>query len=309
MSTLPKVDILLATCNGEKFLAEQIESILAQTYSNTRLIVRDDASQDRTLSIIQEYQQRFPKKILCLPSHERLGVKGNFSRLMESSSAPYAMLADQDDIWMPKKVEKTFEHMLELEKKYTNQPLLVHTDLVVVDEQLNVLKSSFWKYIHIKPYQKDSLNRLLNQNVVTGCTLMMNRLMIEIAKPIPEEAVMHDWWLALVASAFGKIGIIREPTMFYRQHHSNTLGAQKFANFRNFSKQFQKLMRKDVRPFNQAAVFFHRYHELLDPSHRQVVKAFLNLQRLSWLPKRYGIIKHQFFKQGLLRNLADFVLG
>lgn len=307
-----KVDILLATCDGEKFLEEQIESLLTQTYHDTRIIIRDDASLDRTPEIIQRYKAYNPEKFVILSSsqtRERVGVKVNFSKLMEFSSAPYIMFSDQDDVWMPNKIEKTLSVMQAMELQYGDHPFLVHTDLVVVNEHLKILNRSFWKYSHLQPNSGNVLNRLLNQNVVTGCTMMINRLMIELAKPVPEEAFMHDWWMALVAASFGKIGVIDEPTLYYRQHGNNALGAQKFGSLRNLRNRFQKLMNQEVRKFQQAATFYHRYHDLFDPFCRVLIEAFLTLPRKTWMQKRYTIYKHGFFKQGLLRNIADFMLG
>ncbi|MBN9378525.1 MAG: hypothetical protein BGO14_08505 [Chlamydiales bacterium 38-26] len=309
MSQQPRIDILLATCNGEKYLADQLDSLLKQEYQNIRLIVRDDASQDQTPSILKSYQTAYPEKITVHEGKEKLGVKGNFSKLMEFSAAPYVMFADQDDVWLPHKVKQTLNVMQQLERKYGEQPLLVHSDLVVVDENLRVLNRSFWKYAGIKPHAGTNLNRLLSQNVVTGCTVMVNRLLIEIAKPIPVEAFMHDWWIALTAASFGQIGCINVPTLYYRQHSKNTLGAQKFGSWANLMHSAQKLMQRDVRKFQQASTFFHRYFELLDPDHRTLTKEFLKLQRESWVRRRYLICKHGFFKQGFLRNFAEFILG
>lgn len=306
---MSRVDILLATCNGEKFLAEQLDSILNQTYTNFRIIIRDDASQDKTVPIIQEYTQRFPKKILFIQGHERLGAKNNFSKLMEISSAPYVLFSDQDDIWLPHKVEKTLLAMQNMEKKHGSNPFLVHTDLTVVDEHQKIKHLSFWKYAHLNPLHGMTLNRLLNQNVVTGCTMMANRLLIELSRPIPQEAFMHDWWIALAASVFGKIDVLHESTIHYRQHGKNALGAQKFGSLKNVLNGIRKLANKDVRKFQQASTFFHRYHELLDVEHKSMLKSFLNLQRLSWLQKRHEIYRNGFYKQGLLRNIADFMFG
>lgn len=304
-----KVDILLATCEGEKFLAEQLDSILSQTYPHIRIIIRDDASKDKTPLIAQEYAKNHPGKILFIQNNEREGVKFNFSKLMDLASAPYIMFSDQDDVWMLNKVEATLLHMRFMEQSYGNHPFLVHTDLVVVDEHLKIINQSFWKYANLKPMNEETINRLLSQNVVTGCTMMANRLLIELAKPIPDEAFMHDWWLALTAAAFGKIGVINEPSLYYRQHGKNALGAQKFGSLKNLANSFQKLMNHDVRKFQQASIFYHRYYELFEPKQKNIVKAFLDLQRSSWKQKRLAIYKHGFFKQGLLRNVADFIFG
>ncbi len=305
----PKVDVLLATCSGERFLAQQIDSILNQTYPFIRIIISDDASEDDTQKIIQEYVGRFPEKILFIENQKRLGIKKNFSLLMKISSAPYVLFSDQDDIWLPQKVEKTLNCIQSMEDKFGSQPFLVHTDLTVVDEHLKVLHNSFWKYVNINPLVNMTFNRLLNQNVVTGCTMMVNRLLVELARPIPEEAFMHDWWITLVAATLGKIAVLNESTIFYRQHGKNTLGAQKFGSVKNLIVNFKKLMHKDIRKFQQATFFYHRYHELLEIEHKNNLKLFLNLQRLSWFRKRYAIYKNGFFKQGFLRNIADFMFG
>lgn len=309
MDLNPKIDILLAAYEGEKFLAGQIDSILNQTYQNFRLFIRDDASSDQTPSIAESYVKQHPGKIVFIPGKKRMGVKSNFSELMEISSAPYIMFSDQDDVWMPYKLESSLEEMLRLEKFYGNQPYLIHSDLSVVDEQLQPIDPSFWNYAHLNPATGESLNRLLNQNVVTGCTVMANRLLIELAKPIPYEAFMHDWWLALTAACFGKIGRIQKPTLYYRQHTKNTLGAQKFGSFKNLIAGFRKLNNNEIRKFQQASVFYHRYHDLFDADDKKTIKAFLNLQLCSWGQKRYSICKHGFFKQGFLRNFADFIFG
>lgn len=305
----PRVDILLATYNGERFLSQQIESILQQTYSNFRLIIRDDGSKDGTLQIIHDFIKKDPKRILLIPTRETLGAKSNFSKLMEYSSAPYVMFSDQDDVWMPHKVELTLQHMLDLEKKHGLHPFLVHSDLVVVNENLKEIHSSFWRYANINPHKALTVNRLLSQNVVTGCTMMVNHLMVDLARPIPPEAFMHDWWIALTAAAFGKIAIVEEPTMYYRQHAKNALGAQKFGSWKNLKVNFQKLLNNNVRKFQQAATFYHTYHALFDSHHRELTRSFLNLQRGSWIQKRRLILKYGFYKQGLLRNVADLLFG
>lgn len=308
-SSNPKIDILLAVCNGEKYLEEQINSLLQQTYSNIHVIIRDDLSNDSSQAIIETYQKQYPSKIEVIQGKERVGVKENFSQLMNASNAPYIMFCDQDDVWFPHKVMDTIETMLYLEKNYGEQPYLVHANLNVVDEKLNLIHESFWDYVKIYPLKSKGFNKLLNQNVVTGCTVMINRLLLEVAKPIPKQCFMHDWWLALTAAAFGKIEVIDRTLIYYRQHSNNSLGAQKFAKWSKLKIQFQKLMNRDVRKFEQASIFYHRYNELFDTKQREVLKTFLKLNRQSWLKKRWMIYRQGFYKQGFLRNLADFILG
>ncbi|NGY95701.1 MULTISPECIES: glycosyltransferase family 2 protein [unclassified Neochlamydia] len=304
-----KVDILLATYNGERYLAEQIESLLNQTYPAIHLLIRDDASIDNTPLIIKSYLSKFPDRITFFQGRKRQGVKANFSQLMKASTSSYLMFSDQDDVWKPNKVEKSLSCMLAMENQYGELPLLVHSDLTVVDENLHLLDPSFWHYTHLKPHHSSSLNRLLTQNGVTGCTIMINRLLNEMARPIPHEAFMHDWWLALTASAFGQIGVINEATLYYRQHSTNTLGAQKFFNFYNMKKKLHKWRQTDEKKFQQALIFYQRYQKLLSLSQQKILKDFLKLAQLPWMKRKKTVYCHGFFKQGWVRNLADFFLG
>ena len=138
------------------------------------------------------------------------------------------MFCDQDDVWNNDKIEKTYKKMQELEKLYGDSiPLLAHTDLEVVNEKLETLSFSMWKSEHINP-RANTLNKLLMQNTITGCTMMINRTLAMKSLSISSKAIMHDWWIGLVATAFGKIGFIEESTMRYRQHGRNDTGAKNY---------------------------------------------------------------------------------
>jgi glycosyltransferase involved in cell wall biosynthesis len=225
-----RVDILLATYNGARFLDRQIESILDHLQPGRRLLVRDDGSSDGTMSILQRFSERHPEYITLLADGgERLGPSKNFGRLLERADADYIMFCDQDDVWLPSRISKPLERMQVVEEKYgRDTPLLVHTDLAVVDENLQPLASSFWKYSRIDPRTGDRLSRLLVRNVVTGCATTINRALARRAYPIPTGAVMHDWWLALVAAGCGRVEYLPEATVLYRQHSNNAIGARRW---------------------------------------------------------------------------------
>jgi len=309
---MPKsIEILMATYNGSAYLKEQIDSILNQDYSFLRLIIRDDASTDDTPKILQEYMQKFPDKITVLPSHKRLGVKENFSCLMSHSQANYVMFADQDDFWLPNKIRITFEMMQQMELKYGKEiPLLIHTDLKVVDENLNLIADSFWKYANLFPKTSHSLNRLLGQNVVTGCTVLMNRSLVELASPIPSETLMHDWWLALNAAAFGQIGYVQESTILYRQHGKNTLGAQKFCSKTWLINGEKKSLYNQLsyKKRNQVIVLFSHSKPLFNDYQKNMLIAYIDLHKNTFFKKRYLILKYQFFKNGFFRNCAQLIM-
>lgn len=312
----PRVDILMATYNGQQFLAEQIDSILKQTHSNIHLFIRDDGSQDKTCDIIKQKQFLYPGKITQVSSEERLGIIGNFSTLMAASQAKYVMFSDQDDIWLPEKIALTLDKMRELEAAYGMKgPLLVHTDLQVVDANLKVLDRSFWNYSKLLPKKNQSLNKLLMQNVITGCTMMMNRPLVDMSMPIPQGVMMHDWWIGLVAAAFGRIDIVNQPTILYRQHGKNQVGAKKeqlFSQLVRFFKQPKEHIRLITtflaKQCRQATLFADAYKTKLSETQKRTVDSFSQLKNEYLFRKAYLIYKFGFFKNGWLRNMRLLLL-
>lgn len=161
------ITILMATYNGEKYLSEQLDSILEQSYPNWRLLISDDCSTDGTPLLLLEYQRRFTDKITILPNECRFGsAKGNFLHLMKQSTPGYAMFCDQDDIWHRDKIEKTLEVMKQMETEATQDyPLLVFTDLCVVSADLQPIADSFMRFSGLDG-NRTALHQLLIQNVV-----------------------------------------------------------------------------------------------------------------------------------------------
>ena len=216
----PLIGILMATYNGEKFIKEQINSILNQIYKNWKLIIHDDGSTDSTVDIVKEYAKKHPDRIIFIDDKIKCGgAKENFAHLMQIAkdrfNFDYIMFSDQDDVWLPNKIEVTLNKMLDVEYEVgTDKPILIHTDLKVVDEHLNVIAESFWKYQKINP-RDNTLNRLLCQNVVTGCTVLINKPALDITLPIPDGAILHDWWIALVVATFGQIFYVPRACLLY----------------------------------------------------------------------------------------------
>lgn len=229
-----KIAILLPTYNGEIYLSQQLDSLLSQSYSNFIIVSRDDSSDDKSLEVMQRYAEKFPEHFHVLNSDGvNLGACGNFSFLMQYVLAnkealglgnAYMMFCDQDDVWKPNKIEENLNAMQNQETLSPGAPVLVHSDLEVVDSKLHPLADSLFKYQKISS-KRNSVWRLLILNTVTGCTAMINEALATLASPIPSAAIMHDWWIALVASGLGKIVTIDEPLVCYRQHDANTLGA------------------------------------------------------------------------------------
>jgi len=220
------IEVVLPTYNGVAYLEAQLASIHAQTLRPERVLLRDDGSSDGTQALIHQLQQRYGAWLQVLPADGNLGCTVNVNRLLEASTAPYVALADQDDLWLPHKLERALALMQQLEGRHgADTPLLVHSDLELVDADGKRLGCRYFQRQRLDPQRCAPVDLALT-NVVTGCTALLNRALLQKALPIPPEALMHDWWLALVASAFGQIALVEEPGLLYRQHSSNVLGAQ-----------------------------------------------------------------------------------
>jgi glycosyltransferase involved in cell wall biosynthesis len=222
------IDILLATYNGEKYLREQLDSIFDQSCQDWKLLVRDDGSSDGTVVIIEDYMSRYPGKVTRICDDKgRLGVCQNFGELLKHSTAEYVMFSDQDDVWLPNKIELMRELMKNAEVVYPDIPLLVHTDKRVVDSDLNVVADSHWSLTRMSPFIGDDVNKLMVDGLVSGNTMIVNRKAKEISIPIPKEATLHDRWISIKTAKYGKILYSSVPCILYRQHSSNSIGSQK----------------------------------------------------------------------------------
>lgn len=233
MITSPLVWILLPTYNGARFVGEQIASIQQQSVGRWRLLVRDDGSTDAVRDVVDRIARSDARIERLADAPANGGVVANVSALMAAAQqrgAQRVMLADQDDVWLPEKIAVSLDvlEQAERERSGAQRPVLVHTDLAVVDELLRPIASSFLRYQRKRHDAVDPLAPLLVTNFVTGCTVLMNRALLQLAVPIPEAAPMHDWWLALCTAAAGTIRFHPAPTVFYRQHGANTLGRKGF---------------------------------------------------------------------------------
>lgn len=303
------VAILLAVYNGEKYLKEQIESILSQTFTDFKIIIRDDGSKDSSVSIIQDYCNKYPQKIFALNGKPTGGAAKNFAALLDHCDEDYIMFCDQDDVWLPDKIEKTLAAMKAAENG-GKTPVLVHTDLMVVDQNLTVISQSFFNFQQLKQ-NNVTLPRLLVQNYVTGCTIMINRALRQKCGNIPDECIMHDWWLALIASLFGKVICINEATMLYRQHDDNQVGA-KAAYGVSFIKRklstLDKVRENYNATYNQAQLLLECYADTLDKSSCEIIQTYCAMQNMRKCKKIRTMKKYDFKKCTKLRVLGQYIL-
>ncbi len=300
---MSQTDVLMACYNGEKYIRQQIDSILNQTYKDWRLLVSDDGSTDGTADIIDEYCAAHPDKIVRLRSGRRCGNAGeHFVWLMSQSQADYMFFADQDDVWLPKKMEKSVETMEAAEDENNkSMPILVYTDLTVTDVDMNVTAESLMKLQQQQPLIND-YRELLFQNVITGNTMFINCALADKAlKCVDTKSVsMHDWWVGIVAARFGKTCFVDEQTVLYRQHNDNSVGAQ---NTRHLSYLFQKLTKQgSVAAYadskaKQSEVFRDTYNSELN-SDEQTLLAALAKRKLT-LRQKMNCLKliHSFTRK------------
>ncbi|MFS5807456.1 glycosyltransferase family 2 protein [Streptococcus agalactiae] len=303
-----KVNILMATYNGEKFLAQQIESIQKQTFKEWNLLIRDDGSSDKTCDIIRNFTAKDSRiRFINENEHHNLGVIKSFFMLVNYEVADFYFFSDQDDVWLPEKLSVSLEAA---KHKASDVPLLVYTDLKVVNQELNILQDSM---IRAQSHHANTtLLPELTENTVTGGTMMINHALAE-KWFTPNDILMHDWFLALLAASLGEIIYLDLPTQLYRQHDNNVLGA------RTMDKRF-KILREGPKSIftrywklihdsqKQASLIVDKYGDIMTANDLELIKCFIKIDkqpfmtRLRWLWK-YGYSKNQFKHQVVFKWL------
>lgn len=225
---MKSISVLLATYNSSLYLRAQLDSLFSQTNQDFKLFVRDDNSTDCTLEILQEYQKRYLGRVYIIDNQGRsLRAYNNFVELLSKVNSAYYMFCDHDDIWLPNKIQISLNRMLELESKNPNTPIVVHTDMKVVDQNLNVICDSFWKYSNLLP-DHTKFEEMVLCNSANGCAMMFNDKAKTVALPNVSFATMHDMLVnQSVAASNGIISAIKIPAVLYRQHIDNVVGAKK----------------------------------------------------------------------------------
>lgn len=303
------IEILLATYNGEKYIKEQLDSILQQDYDDWIVRACDDASTDNTYDILLEYKKDYPTKFIVERNEKGTGsAKLNFFNLIKSSTCKYVMCCDQDDVWLPNKISLTLNKMKEIEVEST--PVLVHTDLKVVDQDLNILSNSFFEYSRLN--KRFNFKEVLIQNSVTGCTMMMNRALISlVAKENEfEKILMHDWLLAILAAGMGKIAFVDQPTMLYRQHSVNSVGAKQYGVSLFISKLKNNSIRKSlVDTTLQAGQVAKTYRRELGENLYQLTYMYSKIFTKNKVERIIFYTKNRVMKKGLSRKIWQMILG
>ena len=269
---MEKVTVLLSTYNGGNYLAEQLDSLVAQQGVDVDILVRDDGSTDNTRELLDKWQE---KGALSWYTSENLGPGKSFIHLLKSAApGGYYAFCDQDDVWLPEKLKLTMEKMLAVEKTNPGKPVIVHTDMYVVDERLNIVHDSFWRSSGLRPDILRTFPYLCVCNSVNGCTIVMNSTARELIleKYVEQELIIHDVISALTVSYYGGIiDYIEAPTVLYRQHSSNVVGAVAYSKGRELRNRFANLVKvlgrnvkvyKAVNRIGRINIFSYLYHKI-----------------------------------------------
>jgi glycosyltransferase involved in cell wall biosynthesis len=229
MNNNPLISVAMATYNGSLYIACQLNSIISQTYKDIEIIIVDDCSSDETVPIIRQYQ-KLHTNIRLIQNPTNMGVVKAFAKAMSLCNGEYIALSDQDDVWFNNKLEKLLDNI--------GDSLLIYSDAVVVDDNMQVLASSNITQTKKERYKTGEFIDYLISTNVTGCTTLFTRKLLGLALPIPDGFYIHDHYLAIVASFYGTVKFLDEPLVYYRQHVNNVIGAKRL-NFDNFLQNCQ----------------------------------------------------------------------
>ncbi len=259
-----KIDILMATYNGEKYLVEQLDSIINQTYHNWNLLIRDDNSTDKTLEIIQNYHKK-DKRIKILKDNKgNLGIVRNFEELLKSSESEFIMFSDQDDIW----VENKLDMYLKMIEKIKNKGFMIHSDAILFNKnKSNILKDTF--------ISKKAINRGL-ENVffnyfVQGATILISKEIKNFILPFPKEVYLHDRYIHLISELFFERIFVNKALIYYRQHGDNQIGAK------NTIRELLSKRYFDERDRQLIKVIYNKYGSLLTEDKKKLIEEYFKI--------------------------------
>ena len=296
--------VLLSTHNGAEHLPSLLDSLLEQDYSPLRILVRDDASHDDTGVILATYAKNHPDRftLLAVGTDTAIGAKAGFASLMQSAweshpDSAYYLFCDQDDVWHPQKTSALVDAISGCDPAL---PALAYCDMRVVDDGGSVIAPSFLNYQRLQG--QSPLTRLLVQNHVSGCASLFNRAALDLACPLPDEALMHDWWLALLACATGSIHFCERDLVDYRQHARNVVGASGYSagdllrrGLRGQGTRLQQL-------YSQADALLIRL-ESRNAGPAAEIRAFCQSAGYSFPRRAFRLWRGGYTRRGWLRNL------
>ena len=291
---MDEILILLASYNGEQFIEEQLNSLLNQSYSNIKIVISDDGSTDSTIDIIEKFKQR-DNRIELIHNKQNHGILHNFNNLLnyaKRKTNKYFMFCDQDDVWLENKVELSYNYFVQYEEG--NKPLLVYTNLELVDSNLNRLNSQ----IRIEE-KKIKFKLVLHQNPIYGCTMFFNRnLLVLLGEKIPDKFIHHDHYVIFVCFLKGSIKHLDKSLILYRQHGNNNSG--------DLTKRKWSKLKRNIILFNKLIDETNKkYYNFLSNEDKKMVNDLIKGK--SGISRFIILIKYRIFKLTKLGTL-NFLL-
>ena len=309
-----RVEILLATYNGDRYLPELLDSLAKQTEVDFSVLYQDDGSIDGTGDLLSAWAGKNPR---FRPGREQglhLGAKANFFSLLRQSSADLVFLCDQDDIWLPEKVSTLLAAYWDAaEKLPAGTPLLIHSDAVVVDAENRTLADSFFRLQGWDP-SAVTLNRLLVQNNVTGCTALLNRPLADLVVRYgdPDRMFMHDWFIALTAASFGQVVFCPRQLTRYRQHGANAIGASRASLAQRAVKALRSRAEAKARielTFTHTLAFQEMVGAALPSEAERVIRDYLATRDLPKIRRISSWKRQGTLMQSPVTRLGQFFFG
>ena len=311
---LVKTAVLLASFNGSAYLPALLDSLRSQTDPDFTVLMQDDGSSDGTERLLGEVSAEDSRFTFGNEQGKHLGAAGNFLSLIRQTDADCCLLCDQDDIWEPEKVSVLKQSLLDLEKQYgSDTPLLVHSDCALMGRNGERIADSFFHHQGWDPAAV-GLPRLLVQNNVTGCTLIMNKALRNLisAHPPARDLFMHDWFIALTAASFGRISFVSRSLTRYRQHEGNVVGASSrgilrrgFAALRNR----EDAKRRIFLTYTHAEAFRKTFQDDLPDAARNTVDAYLSTQHMRKIPRVLAVRRMGCVMQNPVTRLGQILFG
>lgn len=302
-----KIAILLATRDGEKYIGEMLDSLLAQTFQDFVCYIHDDGSSDGTLQVVSRYLEKYPEKFQLLEGPFQGEAKKNFLWMLGRVDASLYMFADQDDVWLPEKIEKTLGVFCSLPGKYR----CVFTDMYVTDEKLRITSDSMIRLIGRDP-KRTRYGQIMIDNPAAGCTMLFDRALRDKALQLknPEHIEMHDQWVLVLGALFGTVAAVDEPLVYYRQHGDNAMGAEEEQAVQKASRNVKEISEGEIR--EEKAGFIQKARMLaaeilsvdgIPEEERKVLQNFVELEQHGKLYRILFYARHHFDRKGLLRTL------
>lgn len=313
-----KITVLMLVYGEERYTEQQLDSVLAQTIPDLQIMILDQGSEDSTRKLLKQYEKWYPNQIDLKykaqeGTHQDRGDKvpataRNFFWLLSQAEGDYILLMDQDDVWKNHKVRTLLRRMKALEKKYGKaHPILVHSDMEVVDEDLDVISYSFFKYQRCNP-KRTAFSEILAENPVTGGAVMINQALANLVDRVPGCCFMYNWWIALAASCFGTISCVREPLYQHRLYTDDTSRIDEVYGFKNMRKGIDRRSATEDnyrKIFAQAASFGAMYKDKMTKEQRYTLQAFLKLPVRRPEERFRSIVRNRFYKSSPIQTLAQ----